>query len=78
MADGAVFMSSPDERGHFGSFGGRFVPEALIAACRRGVRVRVILDGSSLQQARFGTVAQRLLASGVLVRPSTPAFSITN
>ena len=33
MTDGAVFMSSPDERGHFGSFGGRFVPEALIAAC---------------------------------------------
>ena len=26
-------MSSPDERGHFGNFGGRFVPEALIAAC---------------------------------------------
>ena len=33
MADGAAFMSSPDERGHFGNFGGRFVPEALIAAC---------------------------------------------
>jgi tryptophan synthase beta chain len=26
-------MSSPDERGHFGDFGGRFVPEALMPAC---------------------------------------------
>jgi tryptophan synthase beta chain len=27
------FMSSPDERGRFGNFGGRFVPEALVPAC---------------------------------------------
>jgi tryptophan synthase beta chain len=27
------YMSTPDERGHFGSFGGRFVPEALMPAC---------------------------------------------
>jgi tryptophan synthase beta chain len=26
-------MASPDERGHFGDFGGRFVPEALMPAC---------------------------------------------
>jgi tryptophan synthase beta chain len=26
-------MSSPDARGHFGEFGGRFVPEALMPAC---------------------------------------------
>jgi tryptophan synthase beta chain len=26
-------MSSPDERGRFGNFGGRFVPEALMPAC---------------------------------------------
>jgi tryptophan synthase beta chain len=26
-------MSAPDERGHFGEFGGRFVPEALMPAC---------------------------------------------
>ena len=26
-------MSSPDERGRFGDFGGRFVPEALMPAC---------------------------------------------
>jgi tryptophan synthase beta chain len=26
-------MSPPDERGHFGDFGGRFVPEALMPAC---------------------------------------------
>lgn len=27
------FMSPPDEHGRFGSFGGRFVPEALMPAC---------------------------------------------
>ena len=27
------FMGPPDERGHFGDFGGRFVPEALMPAC---------------------------------------------
>lgn len=27
-------MSSPDELGRFGEFGGRFVPESLMAACR--------------------------------------------
>jgi tryptophan synthase beta chain len=27
------FMSAPNELGHFGSFGGRFVPEALMPAC---------------------------------------------
>jgi tryptophan synthase beta chain len=26
-------MGAPDERGHFGDFGGRFVPEALMPAC---------------------------------------------
>jgi tryptophan synthase beta chain len=26
-------LSQPDERGHFGPFGGRFVPETLMAAC---------------------------------------------
>jgi tryptophan synthase beta chain len=26
-------MGEPDERGHFGGFGGRFVPEALMPAC---------------------------------------------
>jgi tryptophan synthase beta chain len=26
-------MTAPDEHGHFGSFGGRFVPEALMPAC---------------------------------------------
>jgi tryptophan synthase beta chain len=32
MVEGS-FMSPPDERGHFGNFGGRFVPEALMPAC---------------------------------------------
>jgi tryptophan synthase beta chain len=33
MVESFSFMSPPDERGHFGSFGGRFVPEALMPAC---------------------------------------------
>ena len=33
MTDPPQFMSAPDERGRFGHFGGRFVPEALIPAC---------------------------------------------
>ena len=33
VSDPASFMATPDERGRFGSFGGRFVPEALIPAC---------------------------------------------
>ena len=33
MSDAKTFMSTPDERGRFGEFGGRFVPEALMPAC---------------------------------------------
>ncbi len=33
MSEPASFMSPPDEGGHFGDFGGRFVPEALMPAC---------------------------------------------
>jgi len=33
VSDATNFMSSPDELGHFGEFGGRFVPEALMPAC---------------------------------------------
>jgi tryptophan synthase beta chain len=33
MVEDGAFMSPPDERGHFGDFGGRFVPEALMPAC---------------------------------------------
>ena len=33
MSDVGNFMNSPDELGHFGEFGGRFVPEALMPAC---------------------------------------------
>jgi tryptophan synthase beta chain len=33
VSDAANYMSSPDELGHFGEFGGRFVPEALMPAC---------------------------------------------
>ncbi len=33
MSDPVLYMEEPDERGRFGEFGGRFVPEALIPAC---------------------------------------------
>jgi tryptophan synthase beta chain len=33
MTDLRDFMSAPDEFGHFGEFGGRYVPEALMPAC---------------------------------------------
>jgi tryptophan synthase beta chain len=33
VSDWAIHMASPDDRGRFGNFGGRFVPEALIPAC---------------------------------------------
>ena len=33
--DRASLMSDPGDRGRFGRFGGRFVPEALIPACER-------------------------------------------
>jgi tryptophan synthase beta chain len=33
MNDITDFMSAPDDFGHFGDFGGRFVPEALMPAC---------------------------------------------
>ena len=33
MTENTIFMSTPDEFGRFGEFGGRFVPEALMPAC---------------------------------------------
>ena len=33
MSESKDVMGQPDERGHFGGFGGRFVPEALMPAC---------------------------------------------
>ena len=33
VSDASQHMSPPDELGHFGNFGGRFVPEALMPAC---------------------------------------------
>jgi len=34
-ASGERLMGEPDARGRFGSFGGRFVPEALVPACQQ-------------------------------------------
>lgn len=33
MSNLGLYMSTPDDRGRFGDFGGRFVPEALMPAC---------------------------------------------
>ena len=33
MNERTVYMTTPDEHGRFGDFGGRFVPEALMPAC---------------------------------------------
>ena len=33
MTEAPLFMTTPDEHGRFGNFGGRFVPEALMPAC---------------------------------------------
>ncbi len=33
MTQRPIYMGPPDDGGHFGSFGGRFVPEALMPAC---------------------------------------------
>jgi tryptophan synthase beta chain len=33
VVEPAHFMTSPDDRGRFGQYGGRFVPEALMSAC---------------------------------------------
>ncbi len=33
MSERPIYMGAPDDGGHFGSFGGRFVPEALMPAC---------------------------------------------
>ena len=41
-------MSLPDAAGHFGRFGGRFVPEALQAALRtRGWRFYTFIGGGA-------------------------------
>ncbi len=32
LIQGTPFSSEPDARGHFGPFGGRFVPETLVPA----------------------------------------------
>jgi cardiolipin synthase len=49
---------------------GREVVEALVAAVQRGVRVRVVYDW--LGSRRFGSLRQRLLASGAEVRCFNP------
>lgn len=54
------------------------VIDALAGARKRKLDVRVILDGESLKKPRFAAGAQALTAAGVLVRPSSPAFSITH
>ncbi|MDE2292360.1 MAG: hypothetical protein KGL53_09780 [Elusimicrobia bacterium] len=54
------------------------VVDALKAARRRGAEVRVILDAQSLAGREEAWAARRLRDAGVLVRPSSPGFSITH
>lgn len=54
------------------------VVKALIAARKRGVAVRIILDGASLASSKFSVPANRLKAVGADVRGSSLAFSITH
>ncbi len=54
------------------------VEAALAAAAARGVDVRVILDGKSLESHSSAALAQRLTDHGVAVTASSPAFSITH
>ena len=52
--------------------------EALIAAAHRGVEVRIILDGRSLEQSERAEAADVLREGGVKVQASAPGFSITH
>lgn len=50
----------------------------LIAAQQRGVQVRMILDAKAMQTTSSTAIFNQLVAAGVLVRPSSPMFSITH
>ncbi|AZZ37029.1 hypothetical protein CIK05_09565 [Bdellovibrio sp. qaytius] len=51
---------------------------ALVSAQNRGVTVKVILDGISLNLPTFDYAFEKLKAAGVDVRASTSAFTITH
>jgi phosphatidylserine/phosphatidylglycerophosphate/cardiolipin synthase-like enzyme len=51
---------------------------SLERAARRGVSVRVILDGDSLKTKAYKKILKELKASGVQVVGSSPSFSITH
>jgi phosphatidylserine/phosphatidylglycerophosphate/cardiolipin synthase-like enzyme len=54
------------------------VVDALVRAAKRGVGVRVILDGGSVKARQYAIQADALRAGGASVRPSSAAFSITH
>jgi cardiolipin synthase A/B len=54
------------------------IVDALARAAKRGVAVRVILDGGSVQTKKYAIQADALRAGGASVRPSSAAFSITH
>jgi cardiolipin synthase len=54
------------------------VVDALVRAAKRGVAIRVILDGGSVQAKNYAIQADALRAGGASVRPSSAAFSITH
>jgi phosphatidylserine/phosphatidylglycerophosphate/cardiolipin synthase-like enzyme len=54
------------------------VERALVAAKSRGVDVKIILDGKTLEGRGSDAVAQRLADHGIEITKSSPAFSITH
>jgi len=54
------------------------IVDALSATAKRGVRIRIILDGKGLETKKLARVADELRTAGIDVRGSSAAFSITH
>ncbi len=54
------------------------VVDALIRAHKRGVKIRIILDGKGLSRPGNQADYRRLLNAGILVKPSSTSFSISH
>ena len=46
----------------------------LIAAQKRGVKIAIILDGASLNNAEYANPAKQLVAAGIQIAASSPVF----
>jgi tryptophan synthase beta chain len=69
MSADRLFMSSPDDRGRFGDFGGRFVPEALMPACLELEAAFIDAWGDELFVDEYNTVLREF---GGRPTPVTP------